>query len=122
MQKIENCIKNNTKAILMETPANPTMKVYDIQEISKICKKHNILLIVDNTTATQISTSPLELGADIVWYSLTKYIGGHSDALAGSIALNDEHISKRLFDLLGTCGLNLSPLTSYLVLRGLYTF
>lgn len=102
LEQIEKNINTNTKAVLLETPCNPSMKVHDMQEISKLCKKHNLLLVVDNTTATQLSTLPLEFGADIVWYSTSKFIGGHGDAMGGSISTNNKEISDKLYDIIGT--------------------
>lgn len=82
-------LKPNTKMVWLETPTNPTLKVFDIKKIAEACKKHGALFIVDNTFMTPVNQSPLLLGADIVTHSLTKYIGGHSDMIAGCICLND---------------------------------
>ena len=82
-------LRPNTKMVWLETPTNPTLKVFDIEALAKVCKAHGALLIVDNTFMSPVNQNPLALGADIVTHSLTKYIGGHSDILAGAIILND---------------------------------
>ena len=90
LKKIEGAIKKNTKIMWIESPTNPTLKCSDIAAIAKICKKHNVFLAIDNTFMSPVLQNPLSLGADIVMHSVTKYIGGHSDVIAGALmfALN----------------------------------
>ena len=90
-------IKPNTKICWLETPTNPTLKIFDIQKIAEVLKGTGILLVVDNTLSTPINCNPLDLGADIVSHSLTKYIGGHSDIIGGSLMLNDKDLYDRLY-------------------------
>ena len=120
-EKIESKIKENTKAIYLETPTNPMMNVSDIKEIAKIAKAHNLLLIVDNTFLSPYFQNPLSLGADIVIHSGTKFLGGHNDTLAGFIVTNQEKIRDRLRFLIKTTGAGLSPFDSWLILRGIKT-
>lgn len=118
---IEGAIKNNTRAIYIETPTNPMMNVSDIAEISKIAKKHNLILIVDNTFLSPYFQNPLKLGADVVIHSGTKFLGGHNDTLAGFIVTNNEEIREKLRFLIKTTGAGLSPFDSWLILRGIKT-
>ena len=118
---IESLIKENTKAIFLETPTNPMMNVSDIAKISSLAKAHNITLIVDNTFLSPYFQNPLELGADIVIHSGTKFLGGHNDTLAGFIVTNNESIRERLRFLIKTTGAGLSPFDSWLILRGIKT-
>ena len=120
-EKVESKIKENTKAIYLETPTNPMMNVSDIKEIAKIAKAHNLLLIVDNTFLSPYFQNPLSLGADIVIHSGTKFLGGHNDTLAGFIVTNQEYIRDRLRFLIKTTGAGLSPFDSWLILRGIKT-
>jgi len=82
-------LQPNTKMVWLETPTNPTLKIFDIEKIAKCCKEHGALFVVDNTFMTSVNQNPLLLGADVVMHSLTKYVGGHSDLIAGAICLND---------------------------------
>lgn len=120
-ENIECRIKENTKAIYIETPTNPMMRVSDIAKISEIAKKHNCLLIVDNTFLSPYFQNPLDLGADIVIHSGTKFLGGHNDTLAGFIVTNREEIRERLRFLIKTTGAGLAPFDSWLILRGIKT-
>lgn len=117
----ESAIKENTKAIYIETPTNPMMSVTDIARVSKICKEKNILLIVDNTFLSPYFQKPLRLGADIVIHSGTKFLGGHNDTLAGFIVTNNESVQERLRFLIKTTGAGLAPFDSWLILRGIKT-
>lgn len=119
--RVENLITEKTKAIFVETPTNPMMNVCDIAEISKICKKHNLLLIVDNTFLTPILMNPIDLGADIVIHSGTKYLCGHNDVLAGFLILNDDELIEKFRYLHVTIGNCLSPFDCYLLIRGIKT-
>lgn len=118
---IEGAIKENTKAIYIETPTNPMMNVSDIAKISDIAKRHNLLLIVDNTFLSPYFQNPLKLGADIVIHSGTKFLGGHNDTLAGFIVTNREEIQEKLRFLIKTTGAGLAPFDSWLILRGIKT-
>ena len=118
---IESAVKDNTKAIYIETPTNPMMNVSDIAAIAQIAKKHNLLLIVDNTFLSPYFQNPLKLGADIVIHSGTKFLGGHNDTLAGFIVTNNENVQERLRFLIKTTGAGLSPFDSWLILRGVKT-
>lgn len=118
---IENALTQNTKAIFIETPSNPTMRVTDIKAVSKISKDNNILLIVDNTFLTPYYQKPLTLGADLVVHSGTKYLGGHHDLLAGFIVGNDEQLLNKLKRTHMSIGATLSPFDSWLLLRGIKT-
>ena len=120
-EKVENYINEDTRAIYIETPTNPMMNVTDIRELSRIAKRHQLLLIVDNTFLSPYFQNPLELGADIVVHSGSKYLGGHNDTLAGFLVTGGEDISERLRFLIKTTGAGLAPLDSWLILRGIKT-
>lgn len=120
-KNILDTIESNTKAVFIETPSNPMMKVTDIKAVANITKSNGLLLIVDNTFLTPYYQKPLELGADLVIHSGTKFIGGHHDLLAGFIVGNDEEILQRLRRIHMSTGATLSPFDSWLVLRGLKT-
>lgn len=119
--KLESLINDNTKLVWVETPTNPLMKLADIAEIAKITKKHNILFAVDNTFATPYLQKPLDLGADIVMHSATKYLGGHSDVIAGALIVKDAELGEKLHFAQFATGGTLGPLDSFLVLRGIKT-
>lgn len=121
IEKIEEAIHPHTKAIFIETPTNPLMRVTDIALVSELAKQHQILTIVDNTFCTPYLQQPLELGADIVIHSATKYLGGHNDVLAGLIVTKGEELSERVFSLHNTIGATLSPFDVYLLMRGMKT-
>lgn len=118
---IESAIQENTKAIYIETPTNPMMNVSDIAAIAKLAKKHNALLIVDNTFLSPYFQNPLKLGADVVIHSGTKFLGGHNDTIAGFIVTNNEAIREKLRFLIKTTGAGLAPFDSWLILRGIKT-
>ena len=120
-ENVLNAINENTKAIFIETPSNPTMLVTDIREMAKIAKKHKLLLIVDNTFLSPYFQNPIKLGADIVIHSGTKYIAGHNDTLAGFVCTANEELSEKIRFMYKTIGPSLSPFDSFLVLRGLKT-
>src|SRR5690606_38230877 len=111
----------NTKMIWVETPTNPMMNVIDIAATAAIAKKHNLLLAVDNTFATAYLQRPLELGADIVMHSATKYLGGHSDVVMGSLVVNDKELAEKLYFIQNASGAVCGPQDSFLVLRGIKT-
>ncbi|XP_045463042.1 cystathionine gamma-lyase-like [Harmonia axyridis] len=114
-------IRSNTRMIFVETPTNPTLQIVDIEELSKLAKKHGALLVVDNTFLTPYFQRPLVLGADIVMHSLTKYMNGHSDVSMGALVVKDEQIGKRLKFLQEHMGVVPSPFDCYQVLRGMKT-
>ena len=126
---IEAAITPNTKAIFVETPSNPLMEECDVDAISVIAKKHNLMLIVDNTFLSPVLFRPIEHGADIVIHSATKYLSGHNDVLAGLLVakdseatkVNGQNLSERLFYFQNCAGAVLSPFDSYLAVRGLKT-
>ena len=117
----ENYIKENTKAIYIETPTNPMMNVIDIRKTAELAKKHNLLLIVDNTFLSPYFQRPFELGADIILHSGTKFLSGHNDTLAGFIVVNTPELSEKLRYIIKTTGAGLAPFDSWLVLRRIKT-
>lgn len=120
--KFESLITENTRLVWVETPTNPLMKLADIAAIAQITKKHaNILFAVDNTFATPYLQKPLDLGADIVMHSATKYLGGHSDVIAGALIVKDEELGNQLHFQQFATGATLGPNDSFLVLRGIKT-
>ena len=119
--KIESYINDSTKLIWVETPTNPMMNIIDIKAIAEVAKKHHILLAVDNTFATPYLQQPLDLGADIVMHSATKYLGGHSDVVMGALIVKNEDLAKRLYFIQNASGAVCGPQDSFLVLRGIKT-
>lgn len=118
---IESYVKENTKAIYIETPTNPMMNVTDIRKVAAIAKKHNLILIVDNTFMSPYFQNPLDLGADVVIHSGTKYLGGHNDTLAGFLVTNRKDLSDKFRFLIKTTGAGLAPFDCWLILRGIKT-
>ena len=118
---VENYITPNTKLIWTETPTNPMLNIIDIEAIGKIAKAKNILFAVDNTFATPYLQQPLNLGADIVMHSATKYLGGHSDVVMGALVVNDKDLADRLYFIQNASGAVCGPQDSFLVLRGIKT-
>ncbi|MCM3639041.1 methionine biosynthesis PLP-dependent protein [Sporosarcina luteola] len=121
VEETEKLITENTKAIFIETPTNPLMLEINIEQYVEIARKHNLLVIVDNTFLTPYYQRPIELGADIVIHSATKYIGGHNDVLAGLVVAKGEELCNRLGENHNAIGATLSPFDSWLVIRGLKT-
>jgi cystathionine beta-lyase/cystathionine gamma-synthase len=124
MQNAENLrsyINTNTRLIWTETPTNPLMNIFDIAAIAQIAKQHNILLCVDNTFASPYLQNPLDLGADIVMHSSTKYLGGHSDVIQGALMMNDADLREKLYFIQKSCGAVPGPMDCFLVLRGIKT-
>ena len=119
--ELEKHLRPNTKAVWLETPTNPTMKVIDIQAVADFAKKHGCITIVDNTFLTAYLQKPLALGADIALYSGTKYLAGHNDTLAGFVITSDDQLIERLRLLQKSEGAVLAPFDSWLVLRGIKT-
>ena len=118
---IENFITKKTKLIWLETPTNPMMNIIDIKAASEVAKKHQVLLAVDNTFATPYLQQPIDLGADIVMHSATKYLGGHSDVVMGALIVNDKELADRLYFIQNASGAICGPMDSFLVLRGIKT-
>ncbi len=124
LSKAENIhpyINKNTKLMWLETPSNPLMRIIDIQACTTIARKHNIIVGVDNTFASPYLQNPLDLGADIVMHSVTKYLGGHSDVIMGALVVNDEKLYQDLAFIANSCGAVPGPQDSFLVLRGIKT-
>lgn len=114
-------LNKNTKLMWLETPSNPLMRIIDIQACAVIARKHGIMVAVDNTFASPYLQNPLELGADIVMHSVTKYLGGHSDVIMGALVVNDEKLQQDLAFIANSCGAVPGPQDSFLVLRGIKT-
>jgi len=114
-------INKNTKLLWLETPSNPLMRIIDIEACTALAKKNNILTAVDNTFASPYLQNPLNLGADIVMHSVTKYLGGHSDVIMGALVVNDEKLRDDLAFIANSCGAVPGPQDSFLVLRGIKT-
>lgn len=121
LDELEDLIDDQTTAVFLETPTNPLMKELDITKTAELAKKHQALLIVDNTFLTPILQKPLALGADIVVHSATKFLGGHNDLLAGAVITDSEELGEKLAFALNTTGAVLSPFDSWLLIRGLKT-
>ena len=118
---IEKAIKPNTKLLYIETPANPTMTLTDIKLCADIAHKHGLLLVVDNTFCSPYLQNPLDLGADIVFHSITKYINGHADVVGGVFVTKTKEVYDKLRPVMVTMGCNMDPHQAYLVIRGLKT-
>lgn len=120
-EQLEQHINENTKLVWTETPTNPMMNITDIEAVAAICKKHNLLLCVDNTFASPYLQNPLDQGADIVLHSATKYIGGHSDSVHGCLVVKDENLKDQLTFIQNSCGAVPGPQDCFLILRGIKT-
>nr|WP_293303984.1 cystathionine gamma-synthase [Allomuricauda sp.] len=118
---IEGYINDKTKLIWVETPTNPMMNIIDIKAVSALAKKHGLLLAVDNTFATPYLQRPLDLGADIVMHSATKYLGGHSDVVVGALVVKDKELADKLYFIQNASGAVCGPMDSFLTLRGIKT-
>ncbi|MBS4201467.1 bifunctional cystathionine gamma-lyase/homocysteine desulfhydrase [Bacillus sp. FJAT-49732] len=121
LDKVEKAILPNTKAIYIETPTNPLLKITDLQAVSTIAKEQELLLIVDNTFSTPYWQTPIELGADIVLHSATKYLGGHSDVVAGLVVAANDKLGEELHFIQNSTGGVLGPQDSWLLMRGIKT-
>lgn len=119
--ELEKSLKQETKLIWMETPTNPTLKIVDIQKVAAVAKQHGIILVVDNTFLTPYFQNPLDLGADIVVHSVTKYLNGHSDVVMGVACTNDEKLRDKLKFLQNGIGAIPSPFDCYMAMRGIKT-
>jgi cystathionine gamma-lyase/homocysteine desulfhydrase len=121
IEAVKAAIQPNTKAVMLETPSNPLLKITDIAAVAEVTKEKGLLLIVDNTFMTPYWQNPLELGADIVFHSATKYLGGHSDVVAGLVVVKDEELGERMHFVQNSVGAILGPQDSYILLRGMKT-
>lgn len=121
LDDLKAAFKEETKAVYFETPSNPLLKVLDIKEISAIAKAHDALTLVDNTFATPYLQQPIALGADIVLHSATKYLGGHSDVVAGLVTTNSKELASEIGFLQNSIGAVLGPQDSWLVQKGIKT-
>lgn len=121
VKAVEDKITEDVKAIFIETPTNPLMTITDIRKISELSKKHGILTIIDNTFMTPYLQRPIELGADIVVHSATKYLGGHSDLVAGLAVVNSKELAEKLHFVQNSTGGILNPFDSFLLIRGIKT-
>ncbi|MBE8714622.1 cystathionine gamma-synthase [Sphingobacterium hungaricum] len=121
LAEVEAGINERTKLIWIETPTNPTLKIADLEEIGKIAKQHQVLYAVDNTFASPYLQNPLDLGADLVMHSATKYINGHSDVVMGALIVNDEELYKKLWFFYNAVGGTPGPQDAFLALRGIKT-
>ncbi|HET6404420.1 MAG TPA: PLP-dependent aspartate aminotransferase family protein [Candidatus Thermoplasmatota archaeon] len=121
LQNVEDAFRKNTKMLIAETPTNPNLKLNDIEKIADITHEHGALLTIDNTFATPYLQQPIALGADIVYHSATKYLGGHSDSVSGVAVTRTKELGDRLAYYQNAAGAILSPFDSYLVLRGIKT-
>lgn len=121
VQNVADAINDKTKLIWVETPTNPLMNIADISALAALAKQHNHLLVVDNTFASPYLQNPLDLGADIVMHSATKYLGGHSDVIQGALMLNDQKLRDELYFIQKSCGAVPGPMDCFLVLRGIKT-
>ncbi|USK32703.1 bifunctional cystathionine gamma-lyase/homocysteine desulfhydrase [Bacillus sp. F19] len=121
LSNIEGAVKENTRALFIETPTNPLLKITDVEAAASLAKKHGLLTIVDNTFSTPYWQTPLLMGADIVLHSATKYIGGHSDVVGGLVAVNSEELAEQLHFVQNSTGGVLGPQDSWLLIRGIKT-
>ena len=121
IENVHKFLNKNTKMIWAETPTNPMLNIIDLKKLSKIANENQILLVVDNTFATPFLQRPLELGADIIMHSLTKYMAGHSDVIMGAVVCKDEEIAEKLAFIQNSCGAVPGPMDCFLVLRGIKT-
>jgi len=121
VENIEKCINDNTKVIWVESPTNPMLNIIDIKKCAEFSSKNDIILVVDNTFATPYLQKPLDLGADIVMHSATKYLGGHSDVVMGALIVKSKELADKLYYIQNASGAICGPMDSFLVLRGIKT-
>lgn len=121
LNQVEDALKNKPAIIFLESPSNPLLRIYDIAAISSMARNYDVLTVVDNTFATPFFQNPLELGADVVMHSTTKYIGGHSDVVGGVVITNDQELKSRLDFARKAIGLNPSPFDVWLTSKGVKT-
>jgi cystathionine beta-lyase/cystathionine gamma-synthase len=121
VNNVRSYVNKNTKLLWVETPTNPLINITDIAAMATIAKEHDLLLCVDNTFATPYLQTPLDLGADVVMHSSTKYLGGHSDVIQGALVMNDPELREKLYFIQKSCGAVPGPMDCFLVLRGIKT-
>jgi len=121
LDNIEKAFRPNTKVLYVESPANPTMDITDIEKCAEIAHRHGVILVVDNTFSSPYLLNPLNLGADIVLHSMTKFINGHADIVAGVVVAKEEQLYKKLRAMMVSLGCNMDPHQAYMVLRGVKT-
>ena len=121
LKQTEKLVTNKTKLIWVETPTNPMINIIDIKGLSKICKSNNLLLAVDNTFSTPYLQKPIDLGADIIMHSATKFLAGHSDVILGLLALSNDELAEKLYFIQNSSGAICGPMDSFLTLRGIKT-
>ena len=121
LKQTEKLVTNKTKLIWVETPTNPMITIIDIKGLSKICKSNNLLLAVDNTFSTPYLQKPIDLGADIIMHSATKFLAGHSDVILGLLALSNDELAEKLYFIQNSSGAICGPMDSFLTLRGIKT-
>ncbi|MCE1164324.1 MAG: aminotransferase class I/II-fold pyridoxal phosphate-dependent enzyme [Bacteroidetes bacterium] len=121
IDNIKKAIKPNTKILYIESPANPTLDISDLAACSKIAKEHNLLLVVDNTFSSPYLQRPFEYGADVVFHSMTKFINGHADIVAGIVVAKNEALYKKLKSMMSALGCNMDPHQAFMVMRGVKT-
>lgn len=121
IEKIKKAIQPNTKMIYIESPANPTMDITDIKAVCELAHSKNILVVVDNTFCSPVLQRPLDLGADVVLHSMTKFLNGHADIVAGCVVAKDKDIYAKLRGTMVNLGCNMNPTQAYMVIRGLKT-
>lgn len=121
LKNIEKAIKPNTKMLYLETPANPTIAITDIKAAAELAHKHNIIVVVDNTFCSPILQKPLDLGADVVLHSMTKFLNGHADIVAGTVIAKTKELYSAIRPVMVNLGCNMDPTQAYMVIRGLKT-
>ncbi len=120
-QALRDTVNSNTKMIWIETPSNPLLQIIDIEKTVSIARENKLISVVDNTFATPYLQNPIDIGADIVMHSATKYLGGHSDVVMGALMLNDDTLAEKIYFIQKSCGAVPSPFDCFLVLRGIKT-
>lgn len=121
IEAVEKAIQPNTRVLFIETPANPTMGITDLAACVKLARKHNLITVVDNTFASPVLQRPLDLGIDVVFHSVTKFLNGHADIVAGIIVTKTEELAKKIRPVMINMGCNMDPHQAYLIIRGLKT-
>ena len=121
LENIEKAIRPNTKMLYLETPTNPTIAITDIKKASEIAHKHNMIVVVDNTFCSPVLQRPLDLGADVVLHSMTKFLNGHADIVAGAVMVKTDELDKIVRPTMVNLGCNMDPTQAYMVIRGLKT-
>lgn len=121
VKEIEAAIQPNTKMLFLETPANPTMEITDIEACVVLAKKHNLIVVVDNTFCSPVLQKPLDMGVDVVFHSMTKFLNGHADIVAGMVVAKTKEIYDKLRNIMVNMGCNMDPTQAYMVIRGIKT-